>query len=161
MLQLHSRNWQDFVSGFGDLEGNLWLGLDNIHRLTAAGPVELHIELEDFSNVITYAAYQNFQISDVTDFYRLSVAGHSGSSPDKLSYSDNHQFSTYDQDNDSPSWSCAQRYSCGWWFHFCSRINLNGLYSMDAMGDMQCIGIFYDANNQVCHQRAVMKLRAH
>ena len=30
------RNWTDYQQGFCSLDGEFWLGLDDIHRLTAA-----------------------------------------------------------------------------------------------------------------------------
>ena len=38
-------NWTDYVNGFGDLEGEFWYGLENIHCLTTRENVELRIEL--------------------------------------------------------------------------------------------------------------------
>ena len=38
-------NWTDYVSGFGDLEGEFWYGLEKIHCLTTREDVELRIEL--------------------------------------------------------------------------------------------------------------------
>ena len=39
------------------------------------------------------------------------------------------QFSTRDQDNDlSPTGSCAVAYKGGWWYHKCHHSNLNGAY---------------------------------
>ena len=35
----------DYVNGFGDLEGEFWYGLENIHCLTTQEDVELRIEL--------------------------------------------------------------------------------------------------------------------
>ena len=31
------RNWADYVKGFGDLNGEFWLGLSEINRLSQAG----------------------------------------------------------------------------------------------------------------------------
>ena len=39
------RNWTDYVYGFGDLEGEFWYGLENIHCLTTREDVELRIEV--------------------------------------------------------------------------------------------------------------------
>ena len=45
-------NWTDYVKGFGDLNGEFWLGLNKIHRLTAIkkhpNNITLRVDLEDF-----------------------------------------------------------------------------------------------------------------
>ena len=39
------------------------------------------------------------------------------------------QFSTNNSDNDEkPDGSCAQNFKGAWWYNFCRRRNLNGLY---------------------------------
>ena len=46
-----SRNWKEYVDGFGDLNGNLWLGNDNFALITAGNTTyELRIELQDWNN---------------------------------------------------------------------------------------------------------------
>ena len=42
------RNWADYLKGFGDLNGEFWLGLYKIHRLTQATNTTLRIDLADF-----------------------------------------------------------------------------------------------------------------
>ena len=42
-----SRNMDEYVNGFGDLNKEFWLGLDKISRITRGG-AELRIELETF-----------------------------------------------------------------------------------------------------------------
>ena len=39
-----TRNWTDYENGFGDLEGEFWYGLRNIHLLTTRDDVELRID---------------------------------------------------------------------------------------------------------------------
>ncbi|KAL3871693.1 hypothetical protein ACJMK2_039677 [Sinanodonta woodiana] len=38
------RTWAEYVEGFGDLEGDFWLGLNHIHRLTKDGS-QIYINL--------------------------------------------------------------------------------------------------------------------
>ena len=42
------RGWSDYLSGFGDLDGEFWLGLSKIHRLTTVNTT-LRVDLHDFS----------------------------------------------------------------------------------------------------------------
>ena len=35
------RNWEDYENGFGDLNGEFWIGLRNMHELTTKQEVEL------------------------------------------------------------------------------------------------------------------------
>ena len=51
------------------------------------------------------------------------------SSPDSWIYSGNMEFSTFDRENDiSPDFHCAQKFSSGWWMSDCFHMNLNGPY---------------------------------
>ena len=49
--------WESYKNGFGDLNGESWLGNDNLHRLTAADVVTLRVDLGDFDGDIRYAEY--------------------------------------------------------------------------------------------------------
>lgn len=53
---------QDYVTGFGSVEGEFWLGLDNIYRLLQSAPQELVVLLEDFSGNTSYAKYERFEM---------------------------------------------------------------------------------------------------
>ena len=119
------RGWLDYAAGFGDLEGNVWLGLDRIARLTSAGPVELHVYFEKFDGQWAYASYRSFQVASASDRYRLYVSGYAGTAGDSLAYHNEHQFSTFDH---SVSGTCPVLYSGAWWYDSCHYSNLNGLY---------------------------------
>ena len=78
------RDWASYKKGFGDLNGEFWLGNDNLHRLTATGNVTLRVDLEDFEGNITYAEYTTFKVADEADKYRLLIGGYSGTAGDGL-----------------------------------------------------------------------------
>ncbi|XP_022107440.1 microfibril-associated glycoprotein 4-like [Acanthaster planci] len=123
------RDWESYRQGFGDLNGEFWLGNDNLHRLTAQGVYRLRIDLEDFENNTAYAVYDTFRVADGSANYRLTVEGYSGTAGDALSYHSNQSFTTKDRDKDSNGpYNCAVKYSGAWWYKSCHHSNLNGMY---------------------------------
>ena len=72
------RGWQDYKNGFGDLNGNFWLGLDRIHRLTKSGQNVLRVDLMDWTNDTAYAEYRSFSVASESDGYRLNLGNFSG-----------------------------------------------------------------------------------
>ena len=122
-------NWIDYEEGFGDLNGEFWLGLSKMHRLTQDGTdYTLRVDLGDFENETRYAKYSTFNIGDSTTDYTITVGGYSGEAGDSLSGHNGRKFSTKDRDNDIYSGNCAFAFSGAWWYHVCHSSNLNGLY---------------------------------
>lgn len=78
-------DWASYKHGFGNLDGEFWLGNDNIHRLTASDDVKLRVDMEDFDGNIKYAEYSTFKVADDGDKYRLSIGGFSGTAGDSMS----------------------------------------------------------------------------
>ena len=126
-----SRNWDEYKSGFGDLNGNFWLGLEKIHTLAGSGKgAILRVDIRHISNPnqLRYAQYSTFEILGEGDGYRLIVAGYSGNAGDSLSFHNNMKFSTMDKDQDGHHGHCAKAYQAGWWYYRCHRSNLNGFF---------------------------------
>ena len=95
------RNWTDYEEGFGDLNGEFWLGLSKMHRLTQDGTdYTLRVDLEDFENETRYAKYTTFNIGDSTTNYTITLGGYSGDAGDSLSGHNGRKFTTKDRDND-------------------------------------------------------------
>lgn len=119
--------WHDYKQGFGNLNGEFWLGLDKIHRLTKERS-RLHVDLEDTTGKTAYAEYDFFGVASERSKYKLSLGKYSGTAGDSLSYHRGMAFSTKDRDNDLNGGDCANRCKGGWWFNSCLDSNLNGLY---------------------------------
>ena len=122
------RGWSDYEDGFGDLNGEFWYGLNNIHCLTTRDNVELRVEVKkDDGTAITWT-YQVFRVAGPGDSYRLTIGeGEGTNSYDAMAYHNNQQFSTYDRDNDILSSSnCASVHKGAWWYRNCHTSNLNG-----------------------------------
>ena len=79
-------DWASYKNGFGDLNGEFWLGNDNLHRLTAADVVLLRVDLEDFDGDTRYAEYTTFRVANEGDKYRLLIGGYSGTVGDSLAF---------------------------------------------------------------------------
>ena len=71
------RNWKDYKIGFGNKNGEFWLGLDKIHRLTKEES-RLRVDLEDFSGNTVYAEYSSFGVADEGEKYKLILGSYSG-----------------------------------------------------------------------------------
>ena len=70
--------WADYKSGFGDLNGEFWLGLDKIHRLTSDDNNMLRVDLEDFEGNTRYAEYSKFGVMSENDMYKMTLGDYSG-----------------------------------------------------------------------------------
>uniref|UniRef100_T1P8R6 Fibrinogen n=1 Tax=Musca domestica TaxID=7370 RepID=T1P8R6_MUSDO len=129
------RNWQSYKEGFGDLDGEFWLGLEKIHSLTALyGGTELMIEMQDFDNVWRQAYYESFRVGNEATTYLLEVKGSIKSTAgDSFSIHSGKTFSTRDRDTDkTSSKNCAASLRGAWWYYMCdvshNISNLNGFY---------------------------------
>ncbi|KAM6323541.1 LOW QUALITY PROTEIN: techylectin-5B-like [Aegotheles albertisi] len=116
------RTWNEYREGFG-VNGEFWLGNENIHRMTSQGDYSLRIDLEDWNNKHKHAFYQVFSVEDEANDYRLHVDGFSGTVEDSFAwYHNKRSFSTPDSGN-----ICAEISHGGWWYQ-CFFSNLNGVY---------------------------------
>nr|XP_034958768.1 angiopoietin-related protein 6-like isoform X3 [Zootoca vivipara] len=120
--------WQHYKNGFGNLEGEHWLGLEFIHWLTRQGSYVLRVSMEDWSGRQAYAEYSTFALEPESDFYRLRLGRYQGSAGDSLSWHNGRQFSTLDRDHDAYSGNCAHFQKGGWWYNMCAHSNLNGVW---------------------------------
>lgn len=69
------QGWSDYKNGFGDLEGEFWLGNEFIHQLTAHAndDVMLQVDLESFDGDHVSIVFDTFKIEEETNNYRLHV----------------------------------------------------------------------------------------
>ncbi|XP_062135142.1 angiopoietin-related protein 7-like [Drosophila sulfurigaster albostrigata] len=132
------RDWNTYVSGFGSFEGDFFLGLEKIHRLTYSTRYQLLIRVEYFNGTIRYAGYDNFKVDgNETDYTLRSLGKFSGDNDgqpwegDNLRHQEGMKFSTFDRDNDRWDYDCAKYHKAGWWHNYCTVSNLNGLYSVE------------------------------
>ena len=71
------RGWDDYKRGFGNLNGEFWLGLNKIHRLTKQRN-RLRVDLEETNGKSAYAEYSFFGVGNEGSKYKLSLGTYSG-----------------------------------------------------------------------------------
>ena len=71
-------NWSHYKVGFGDLNGEFWLGLEKLHRLTSDDSSMLRVDLEDFEWNTAYAEYNMFGVMSENTMYKLNLGNYSG-----------------------------------------------------------------------------------
>ncbi|XP_025102412.1 ficolin-2-like [Pomacea canaliculata] len=139
------RNWTEYEKGFGDIRGDYWLGLAKLHKITTWRPHRLRIDLEDYSQRMSYAEYASFRVEGPETNYRILVFGYLGSSSagNGLIGHNGHRFSTYD--NDKTPGQCAQKYHGAWWYHDCITSALNGIHNNDP-GKSPLMGVVWSSS---------------
>ena len=163
------RNWTDYKNGFGNLEGEHWLGLDNMYLLThqSSAPPQLRVDLADWEGNTAFAKYDQFSVGDEDSDYTLSVSGYQNASTagDSLTadngYHNGQRFSTPDRDNDAWPDHCAVYHHGPWWHRGCYHSLLTGKYYTSGGPWPQPYGvIWYHWRNFIYSLRvAEMKIR--
>ncbi|CAH3040573.1 unnamed protein product [Porites lobata] len=154
------RAWDDYKRGFGNLNGEFWLGLDKIHRLTVSSGYKLRIDLGDIHGKTAFAEYSSFSVKSEKAKYQLNFGSYSGTAGDGLGRMHRGMsFSTKDRDNDRWGRNCALHFKGAWWYNDCHHSNLNGLY---LNGKSDCQGMRWNSwPKGPCYsvKKAEMKIR--
>ena len=74
------RDWNDYKHGFGSVNGEFWLGNDNIHSLTNSGNYILRIDMEAFNGETSFAEYVGFSVDAESTNYTLRYTAYLESS---------------------------------------------------------------------------------
>lgn len=124
------KTWQEYKTGFGDLNTNFWLGNDKIHLFTG----KLRVDLTAPDGETGYAEYNTFSLGNESSRYQLHAVGYDGTVGDGLTYHSGIQFST--PDNDVSRSNCSIRFHGSCWYTNlgCHKVNLNGLFKSSEWG---------------------------
>ena len=123
------RDWNNYRDGFGDVNGEHWVGNEFVYQYTKAYPTEMIMEGITFTGAKATSKMQNFTLSNEESKYIFEYDACEGLCGD-WGNDKGQKFSTFDRDNDADSSkNCAIRYPGGWWFTACFRSILNGRYS--------------------------------
>ncbi|XP_043089126.1 microfibril-associated glycoprotein 4-like [Puntigrus tetrazona] len=157
------RAWDSYKWGFGNYEGEYWLGLEFLHQLTRRYRYNLRVDVEDFEGKKAYALYQSFSVDSEADGYKLHVSGFvNGGAGDSLSYHNGMKFSTFDKDQDLTGDNCVMNYyQGGFWYNACYHTNPTGHYFSEEMSKKKDFGVTWKTwkNNWNSLKSITMKIR--
>ena len=134
-VEFKKRDWVEYEDGFGDLNGEFWIGLRSMHCLTSQGNWELRIDYQLKNGTKSYLHYNKFAIGSAENQYPLNISGFDSTGltdPFNSGYPLNGlKFSSRDHYNNLAFSSNCATYGGWWWNHNCiySHIKLNDDFS--------------------------------
>nr|KAF6400277.1 angiopoietin like 4 [Rousettus aegyptiacus] len=140
--------WEAYKAGFGDPQGEFWLGLEKVHLILGGRGGRLAVQLQDWegnAESLQFPVHLGGEDTAYSLQLTAPVASKLGATtvmPSGLSL----PFSTWDQDHDlRGDKNCAKSLSGGWWFGTCGHSNLNGQYfhSIPRQRQQRKKGIFW------------------
>lgn len=69
------RPWSHYKRGFGNAEGEHWLGLDNSFHISLRKRYELREDMDDFAVSQVHTKYSSFSIGPEFFGYTLHISG--------------------------------------------------------------------------------------
>ncbi|XP_066269812.1 ficolin-3-like [Branchiostoma lanceolatum] len=134
------KTWDEYRRGFGNPDGEYWIGNHALHQLTKHGDYELRIELRMTEDERAHAHYDMFRVLGADSKYQLKLGQYSGTAGDAMFVHRNQPFSTRDREHDTlASGNCARAYRGGWWYAKCFDANLNGEYTKEAEANLSSV----------------------
>ncbi|XP_033627361.1 fibroleukin-like [Asterias rubens] len=104
------RNWADYGNGFGNLDGEFWLGNTNLRILTESGPMwQLRVDILDWKAAEVWAVYGDFRVTGEQFQLHVDLYNVESTAGDALMYTlglnsrylnNGMLFTTKDNDND-------------------------------------------------------------
>ncbi|KFB48775.1 AGAP012000-PA-like protein [Anopheles sinensis] len=156
------QNLTMYKTGFGNIYGEHWLGLEKLHLMTKSGSHELLVVVEDFEGSSKYALYDEFKTGTNEEKFKLIVGNYSGTAGDSLAYLNGSHFSTFDQDSEVyENFNYAESLNGAWWFKDNLYSHLNGVYHKN--GSHTDFGVFWETFRGVSYslKSATMMFRTH
>lgn len=95
-----NRNWAEYRDGFGDLNGQFWMGLELHHQLTYSGDYEMIIGITSWNGNYYELKYSAWRIQDEASSFtvdKITIESRNTSDPLGVVEILNHKFVTQDR----------------------------------------------------------------
>ncbi|XP_066910255.1 fibrinogen-like protein 1 [Clytia hemisphaerica] len=131
-VRFMNRNWREFKEGFGNEEGEYYLGNELLNLLTTDEGHDWLVRGTNWDGITQMKMIHNVIVESETDWYRLNYdASDIDSTFSTVWYGEvmrGMKFSTFDEDHDIASTkNCAAKHG-GWWHKECHGVAMNGPY---------------------------------
>ncbi|XP_078667419.1 fibrinogen-like protein A [Branchiostoma floridae x Branchiostoma belcheri] len=134
------KTWDEYRKGFGNPDGEYWIGNHVLHQLTKHSDYELRVDLRMTDKIHAHAHYDMFRVKGKESNYQLKLGEYTGTAGDAMYVHRDQPFSTKDREHDTlPTGNCASAYRGGWWYAKCFDANLNGDYSDDSEATLSSV----------------------
>jgi len=142
------KTFEEYKRGFS-ANGESWIGLDELHRLTSQRSYMLKITMTDYDGASYVAVYDQFKVG-AGDDYVLTIAGFNaalstlGDSMVGTLSLNGMKFSTKDRDQDEDSSRhCAKSWTGGFWYKHCTFAHPTGLSSATKRSDAKYVTYYH------------------
>ena len=128
-IDFFNRDWVKYEDGFGNLNGEFWIGLRSMHCLTSQNISELRIDYKLKNGTESYLHYNEFKVGSAEDQYPLNISGFDSiglTDPFSTGQLNRMKFTSRDRDKDLHSSRNCAHGAGGWWHNWCADIYLNG-----------------------------------
>jgi len=167
---LFNRTWQEYKRGFGEINGNFWYGLENIHDLTWSTRSMVLFELESVTGEKYHPAHDEFKVNTESNKYQLTVGSyvyfgieHTLNFQNGISgfeYHNGYNFSTFDNPSAVNGRICPNEFgNSGWWYRTCSKVMLNGHYGHNSDSGIVWNTITFRNQKQISLKYSKMMVR--
>nr|XP_045595632.1 angiopoietin-4-like [Procambarus clarkii] len=116
-----NRTWEDYKTGFGNPEGEHWLGNEALHLLTFRREYSVRLDMEYTTGAKHHYTRTNMKVDSETNKYAMtySSTGTGTVSSNCMSTYVSRPFTSSDRDNDAVYGNCANTKGGGWWYYNC------------------------------------------
>ncbi|KAH8246111.1 hypothetical protein KR026_010338, partial [Drosophila bipectinata] len=112
-----NRTYEEYVNGFGNVQGEIFLGLEKLHRITTRKPHE--VTIFNWSEKMYKVQCDNFGVGNKTEGYMLKKLDGCTGDISHFNLIQGTKFSAFDRDEDGNNYhNWANELGFGWWFHF-------------------------------------------
>ena len=113
-----NKNWSDYKTGFGDINGNHWLGFNSINKILSTGDFVARFEFQN--STLDYFEVDLIKIGSESQKFILTLGQLTNFNikPDLVSHNRS-EFRTNDFNYKFGSINCPKSYQAGGWFNNC------------------------------------------